>query len=103
MEKGGCILKSEDIIIFLKNNKYELEKYGINKIGLFGSYAKNQENEYSDIDILVEFKEGNETFDNYMDLKFYLEERFNKKVDLVIAENIKEDLKKEILGSVIYA
>ncbi len=38
-----------------------------------------------------------------MDLKFYLEERFNKKVDLVIAENIKEDLKKEILGSVIYA
>jgi len=96
-------LKSEDIIIFLKNNKYELEKYGINKIGLFGSYAKNQENEYSDIDILVEFKEGNETFDNYMDLKFYLEERFNKKVDLVIAENIKEDLKKEILGSVIYA
>ncbi|HOA41213.1 MAG TPA: nucleotidyltransferase family protein [Halanaerobiales bacterium] len=96
-------MKSEDIIIFLKNNKYELEKYGINKIGLFGSYAKNQENEYSDIDILVEFKEGNETFDNYMDLKFYLEERFNKKVDLVIAENIKEDLKKEILGSVIYA
>ena len=55
-------MKSEDIIIFLKNNKYELEKYGINKIGLFGSYAKNQENENSDIDVLVEFKDGNENF-----------------------------------------
>lgn len=96
-------MKGNDIITFLKNNKHELDKYGIDKIGLFGSYAKNQENEYSDIDVLVEFKEGNETFDNYMDLKFYLEERFNKKVDLVIAENIKEDLKKEILDSVIYA
>ncbi|NSW92429.1 MAG: nucleotidyltransferase family protein [Firmicutes bacterium] len=96
-------MKCEDIITFFKNNKHEFEKYGVRKIGLFGSYAKNQEDEDSDIDVLVEFKEGNKTFDNYMDLKFYLEDRFNKQVDLVINENIKEDLKKEILGSARYA
>src|SRR5690554_6160349 len=96
-------MKGEDIITFFKNNKHEFKKYGVNRIGLFGSYAKNQEDENSDIDILVEFKEGNKTFDNYMDLKFYLEDRFNKKVDLVIDGNIKEDLKKEILGSARYA
>lgn len=96
-------MKGEDIITFFKNNKHEFEKYGVRKIGLFGSYAKNQEDEDSDIDVLVEFKEGNKTFDNYMDLKFYLEDRFNKQVDLVINENIKEDLKKEILGSARYA
>ena len=53
--------------------------------------------------MLVEFKEGQKTFDNYMDLKFYLEDTFNRKVDVVIDENIKNDLKSEILGSVRYA
>lgn len=96
-------MKGEDIITFFKSNKHEFEKYGVNKIGLFGSYAKNQEDENSDIDVLVEFKEGNKTFDNYMDLKFYLEDSFNKEVDLVICGNIKEDFKKEILGSARYA
>ncbi|HBT17230.1 MAG TPA: nucleotidyltransferase [Firmicutes bacterium] len=85
-------MKGEDIIEFFKNNKCELKKYGIRKIGLFGSYAKSQENENSDIDVLIEFEEGNKTFDNYMDFKFYLEDRFNK-----------EDLKNAILRSARYA
>lgn len=96
-------MKGEDIIKFFKHNNHELKKYGVKKIGLFGSYVKNQENDNSDIDVLVEFEEGNKTFDNYMDLKLYLEDRFNKDVDLVIGENIKEDLRKEILGSARYA
>ena len=96
-------MKGEDIIEFFKNSKHELEKYGVRKIGLFGSYAKSQENENSDIDVLIEFEEGNKTFDNYMDFKFYLEDRFNKEVDLVIENNIKEDLKNAILRSARYA
>lgn len=96
-------MKGTDIITFFRNNKTEIEKYGVKKLGLFGSYAKNLESENSDIDVLVEFQEGNKTFDNYMDLKFYLEDKFNKDIDLVIDENIKEDLKSEILGSARYA
>lgn len=96
-------MNGEDIITFFKEHKSEIERYGVEKIGLFGSYSKNQEKENSDIDVLVQFKEGNKTFDNYMDLKFYLEDKFNKEIDLVIDENIKEDLKNEILGSVRYA
>ena len=94
-------MKGEDIIEFFKNSKHELEKYGVRKIGLFGSYAKSQENENSDIDVLIEFEEGNKTFDNYMDFKFYLEDRFNKEVDLVIENNI--NLKNAILKSAGYA
>ncbi|MFW6046959.1 MAG: nucleotidyltransferase family protein [Candidatus Woesearchaeota archaeon] len=96
-------MKGTDIITFFKNNKSEIKKYGVKKIGLFGSYAKSQENENSDIDVLVKFSEGNKTFDNYMDLKFYLEDKFDKKVDLVIDENIKDELKNEILGNARYA
>ncbi len=96
-------MNGEEIIAFFKNNKSKLANFGISKIGLFGSYSKNKENQNSDIDILVEFKEGKKTFDNYMDLKFYLEDKLRKKVDLVIDQNIKEELKSEILGSVKYA
>ena len=96
-------MNGEEIITFLKTNKNELENFGISKIGLFGSYSKNKESQNSDIDILVEFKKGRKTFDNYMDLKFYLEDTLRKKVDLVMDQNIKEELKSEILRSVRYA
>lgn len=96
-------MRGADIIAFFKTNKSEMKKYGVKKIGLFGSYAKDLESSNSDIDVLVEFKEGNKTFDNYMDLKFYLEKQFSRDVDLVINDNIKEDLKNEILESAIYA
>lgn len=96
-------MNENDILAFFRKNKGQLKKYGVEKIGLFGSYVKNQQNKDSDIDVLVEFKKGTKTFDNYMDLKFYLEDRFNKKIDLVINKNIKKDLKREILGSAKYA
>lgn len=73
------------------------------KIGLFGSYIKDEQKTGSDIDILVEFEKDQKTFDHYMDLKFFLENLFNLKVDLVISEAIKPDLKPYILDSVKYA
>jgi len=55
------------------------------------------------IDLLVEFKKGEKTFDNYMDLKFYLEDLFSCNVDLVVKEALKIELKPNILKSVKYA
>jgi len=55
------------------------------------------------IDILVEFKKGEKTFDNYMDLKFYLENLFKHDVDLVIKDALKVKLRSNILRSVKYA
>lgn len=79
-----------------------IKKYGISRLGIFGSYIKGCPSENSDIDILIVFKPNMKTFDNYIDLKFYLEELLNKKIDLVIEENIREELKEEILRSVHY-
>jgi len=94
----------ESIIEFLKHNKQNLMSiYGIKEIGLYGSYVHNKNKKASDIDILVEFKRDFETFDNYMDLKFYLEDAFNKKVDLVIKRSVKEPVKDRIYRETIYA
>ncbi len=97
------MLSSEEITKKLEENMEKIKRYGVKRIGLFGSYVKNGQKKESDIDILVEFEEGEKNFDNYMDLKFFLEDLFQCKVDLVIKESIKPDLKEHILGSVKYA
>ena len=97
-------LTKSDIISFLKNNKSKLQsKYLINEIGLFGSFSTNKNTISSDIDILVEFKAGGEKFKNYMSLKFYLEDTFSKKVDLVIKKTIKPRIRDKILAETLYA
>jgi len=68
---------------------------------LFGSYSRRKSRVKSDIDILVELSEP--TFDNYMDLKFFLEELLNREVDLVMADTLKRRLRPRILREVIYA
>jgi len=97
------MLTSGIILEMLEDNKNKIGQYGVKRIGLFGSYCKNEQRKESDIDILVEFKKGKKTFDNYMDLKFFLEDMFDCTVDLVVKEAIKIDLKSSIMRSVKYA
>ena len=65
------MLSKQEILEVLSNNLPCWKKqYGIKRIALFGSYAKGEQNDSSDIDVLVEFMEDAVTFDNYMDLMF---------------------------------
>ena len=87
-----------------KKNEHEIKKrFGVRKIGIFGSFARGEEREVSDIDVLVEFQENYKTFDNYMDLKFLLEDLFGRKIDLVTIDALRPQLKDGILQEVIYA
>ena len=97
------MLTSEAIMKTLNRHRKEIQQYGVRRIGLFGSYRTNNQNQKSDIDILVEFKRGKKTFDNYMELKFFLEQIFGRPVDLVVKEAVKLELKTSILKSVRYA
>lgn len=76
-------------------------RFTVLRIGVFGSYARGNAGPGSDVDILVDLKEP--TFDNYMDLKFYLEEILDHPVDLVIHDAIKPRLKPIIEQEVVYA
>jgi predicted nucleotidyltransferase len=78
------------------------ECYGVARIGIFGSVVRGEETPASDIDILVEFREGEETFDHFMDLKFYLEDLLGRRTDLVIADTLKPRIREAILGEVVY-
>ena len=80
--------------ILEKLSKIDKNKYSISELGLFGSYAKNVENENSDIDVLVkmEFKKG--MYQNFCNLQKELEEIFHKKVYLII--NLKQKMLENI-------
>jgi len=93
-----------DAISTLKEHeKLIRQKFGVRRIGIFGSFARGEEREDSDLDVLVVFEEGQKTFDNYMDLKFYLEDLFGREVDLVTERALKPQLKDIIMKEVVYA
>ena len=76
-------------------------RFSVKRIGLLGSYVREQAEAGSDIDLLVELEEP--TFDHYMDLKFYLEDLLGTEVDLVMADAVKPRLKAYIDQEIIYA
>ena len=85
----------------IKNFKpFLAEKFKVKEIGIFGSYARGEEAEKSDVDILVEFYApiGWE----FIDLKETLEEILGEKVDIVTMEALKPQLKEKILKEVVY-
>ena len=94
-------LTSEGILGELQVHRRDLRKFGVLKIGLFGSYRRGSPRAESDMDFLVVLERP--SFDNYMDLKFFLEDMFSCKVDLVMEDTLKPRLRPYILDEVIYA
>jgi len=85
----------------IKDNKQTLQKkFHVKRIGIFGSYARSEQSEKSDIDILVEFSQpiGWE----FIDLKEFLENLLDLKVDLVTPNALKKQIKEDILREVVY-
>jgi predicted nucleotidyltransferase len=90
------------VLSILKEKQSEIaSRFSVRRIGVFGSFARGTAGPESDVDILVELNKP--TFDNYMDLKFYLEEVLDHPVDLVIHEAVKPRLKPIIDQEVVYA
>ena len=92
----------DDITATLRSLLPELRKrWGVQRIGVFGSWARGEQSSASDLDILVEFDKP--TFDDYMETKFYLEEYFGVNVDLVLADTVKTRIKPQIEREAVYA
>ena len=85
------------ITSIIKENLPELQReYKINLLKLFGSYAKNQQNPDSDVDILVDFNEDINLI-QFIKLKNALSEMLNMNVDLVMENALKKRIKNKIL------
>ena len=90
----------EEILKILQKKKKALQSYGVQSLSLFGSCVRGEETEATDLDFVVEFEKN--SFDAYMDLKIFLEELFDCKVDLVLADSIKPRLRETILRGAVH-
>jgi predicted nucleotidyltransferase len=91
----------DDILSFLRTHKDEMfQHYGVARIGLFGSFARGEASEASDIDIAIELVPGKKSLSNFFAFRRYLEKTFDRKVDLGIESALKP-LARDMIGKEI--
>lgn len=78
------------------------KRFGVARIGCFGSVVRGEERQDSDIDLLVEFAPGEATFRNFMERVYYLEDLFGRNVDLVTDQGLSKYLRRTVEKEVIW-
>lgn len=94
-------MNQKKILKRIQGKRDDLRRFGVRRLGLFGSSARGDATKSSDLDFVVEFNK--KSFDAYMGLKTYLEDLFHHDVDLVLMDAIKPRLRSTILRQAIYA
>ena len=99
----GCDMTKHFILNFLSQHKDDfLQKYGVTKIGLFGSYVRGDFIEGSDVDIAIEMLNEKKSLNTFFSLRRELEEAFKLKVDLGMESSLKPIAKERILKEIVY-
>lgn len=97
-------MTKSEIMAFLKTHKQEMsERFGIVSIGLFGSYARQEAHQHSDIDITVEFTPERKSLKNFLGCKRYLEAHMHRTVDLGIESTLKPSIRESVRRDLLYA
>ena len=91
---------ADSILEFLRQNRDTLKNMGVQKIGLFGSFAHGEQHPNSDIDLL--FSMENMTFSRWMNVWNFLEDHFGGDVDLVPEQDLRVELRASVLPEVRY-
>ena len=92
-----------EVLYILRSLKDELrERYHVERIALFGSYAREEQGEGSDIDVLVEFGSGADLFD-FVGLSQYLEEKLGSGVDVVPEAALRPEIRGQVTRDLLFA
>lgn len=90
----------KDILDSIAESHAVLNGLGVKSIGLFGSFLRNEAQKDSDVDLLVDFHSGKKSFDNFMELAFYLEDLFGRKVEIITPQSLSKYIGPHILKEV---
>lgn len=96
------VSNKNEVLELILLNKQKILEFGIQSIGLFGSYVRNENIESSDIDFIVRFNEGKKNYQNFVHLSFFLSDLFQRKIELLTEESLSPYLKDNILKEVEY-
>jgi len=88
-------MSKNEVLKLIRSHKKELNSFNVKSLALFGSAARDESHALSDIDVLVEFQDK-PTFDQYMKLKFFLEDILGCSVDLVTRKALKPQIRDSV-------
>jgi len=87
-----------DIVQAVQRSYATLHAMGVKRMALFGSFVRDQANDQSDVDFIVEFSEGKKSFDAFMEVSFFLESLLGRKVELVTPSSMSPFLGPSIMS-----
>lgn len=94
---------TEEIISYLRDNKNLLhDRFGVTRIGIFGSFARGDQTPASDIDMIIEMEEDKKSLHSFLKLKRFLENETARKIDLGFEHSIKPSIREKVLKQIIY-
>ncbi|HSK14125.1 MAG TPA: nucleotidyltransferase domain-containing protein [Phnomibacter sp.] len=96
------MLNKKTIIETIKENRAQLKTFGVKHLGLFGSFARNDAHDESDIDLIIIFEKGKKNFDNLLGAHSYLESLFGKKTELITEDAVSDSFKNFISKEIEY-
>jgi predicted nucleotidyltransferase len=91
------------VLSLIEEHQAQIQAFGVKRLGLFGSFVRGQQDQDSDVDLLVEFDSGKKTFDAFMRLAFFLEDLLGRRVELVTPESRGPYIGPRIMNEVKYA
>jgi predicted nucleotidyltransferase len=92
----------ERVFMLLQDHQDRIRQFGVQRLGLFGSFVRQQQNAESDVDMLVEFAPERKTFDAFMELAAFLEDLLERRVELVTPESLSPYIGPAILKEIEY-
>lgn len=95
-------LNKEQIFERMGRNREVIASFGVRRFGLFGSFVRSDQDENSDIDLLIDFEPEKKSFENFMNLAYFLEDLLGRKIDLVTRESLSPHIGPKILAEVEY-
>jgi len=99
---GNPVQSKEAILSLLRTNRSKVRQFGVSKLSLFGSFLTNHFNADSDVDFLVEFHPNMKTYDNFMELSFFLENLLGRKVEIITPQSLSPYIGPRILKEAEY-
>jgi predicted nucleotidyltransferase len=90
----------QDLLVALSNNREIIKSYGVISLGIFGSFLRGSLNDASDVDLFVNFLPEKKSFDNFIDLSFFLEDLLGRKVEIVTPQSLSKFIGPHILKEV---
>ncbi len=95
-----AVSNKEGLLSLIALHRGDIKNFGVKDLGLFGSFARNEQRAESDIDFLVDFEPEQYKYRNFINLAYYLEELFGRRVEVVTRSGLSPYLAPHILKEV---